>query len=512
MSELRAELAPTMTATKQRSLAALLRAAGVTCEPTVADDLMISGLALDSRLVKPGALFCALKGSQTHGLQYVEQAIQNGAAAVLFEAPAEPSISSVAHFAVEGLSSMISGIAKQYFFGSSELPSIIGVTGTNGKTSTVQLLAQLLQSLGSRCGTIGTLGMGFPGELTEGDRTTPDAISVQQTLFDLQQLGAQQIAMEVSSHALDQHRAAAVPFRLAMFTNLTRDHLDYHLDMEAYFQAKAQLFAMPGLPAAVINTDDLYGARLSQQLSQSDSGLRLINIGTHTAAMIQADQIELRNTGIAFVLRIGSATQRIHAPLIGRFNVLNLLGVIAAAIELGYAIDAIAAACAQLRPVDGRMNMLGGGAQPLVIVDYAHTPDALEQALRSVREHTSGKLICIFGCGGDRDTGKRATMGEIAAQLADILWITSDNPRSEEPSCIVNQIYAGANAATKPRATRIKTELDRGHAIKQAIAAAANDDVVLIAGKGHENYQEIGARKLPFDDRAQATLALAGRL
>jgi UDP-N-acetylmuramoyl-L-alanyl-D-glutamate--2,6-diaminopimelate ligase len=497
------------------NLSQLLAMAGVVCAPEIAADLQITGLALDSRSVQPGNVFCALAGSQSHGLKYVNQAIANGAIAVLFEPSAgvnqEAGVGSIPYYAVDALGEKISAIASHYFFAGRAAPSVIGVTGTNGKTSTVQLLAQLLAVLESRCGTIGTLGVGFPFELVEGERTTPDAIQVQKTLAELQQLGAEHIAMEVSSHALDQHRVAAIKFRVAMFTNLTRDHLDYHADMESYFKAKASLFAMHGLPVAIINTDDRYGARLYQELQQSNPQLRLLSVGTHQDAMLSASQIELSKAGIAFHLHLGQAQLRFHAPLVGRFNVLNLLGVIAAAIELGYPIDAIAVACAKLKPVDGRMNLLGGDAQPLVVVDYAHTPDALEQALHNVREHTHGKLICVFGCGGDRDTGKRATMGEIAARLADVVWITSDNPRSEQPSDIVQQIYSGVDQSAKPRATQIHVEIDRGKAIAQAIQTAANDDVILIAGKGHENYQEIGAVKLPFDDRLQASLALAAR-
>jgi UDP-N-acetylmuramoyl-L-alanyl-D-glutamate--2,6-diaminopimelate ligase len=377
---------------------------------------------------------------------------------------------------------------------------VIGVTGTNGKTSIVQLLAAALESLHARAATIGTLGAGLVGALAAGERTTPDAISVHGLLAQFHDAGASHVAMEVSSHALDQGRVNAVDFEVAVFTNLTRDHLDYHGTMDVYGAAKAKLFAWPGLRSAVINADDAFGRELVMRLPESVQRLRY---AIDTEAEIRARNVRTHGDGLSFDLATPWGEGAIDSLLLGRFNVYNLLAVVGCLGALGYTFAQIQNAISGLQPVIGRMNRLGGGALPLVVVDYAHTPDALEQALTSLRAHCAGKLVCVFGCGGERDAGKRPQMGAIAERLADEIFITDDNPRGEDGDVIVAQIVAGLSDAQRAHVQR-----DRGTAIALALREAHAGDVVLIAGKGHEPYQEIGSVKRTFDDADVARRAL----
>jgi UDP-N-acetylmuramoyl-L-alanyl-D-glutamate--2,6-diaminopimelate ligase len=383
---------------------------------------------------------------------------------------------------------------------------VIGVTGTNGKTSTVQLLAQALESLGHRTATIGTLGAGLHGQLREGERTTPDAIAVQRLMAEFLGNGATHVAMEVSSHALEQGRVAAMDFAVAAFTNLTRDHLDYHGNMEAYGAAKAKLFAWPDLEAAVINTDDEFGRKLVNKLAPDVKALRLSSAGD-VSADIAATDIVTSAEGVAFHLRTPWGSRVLRSRLLGRFNVANLLTVIACLGAIGESFDRIVDAVEALEPVNGRMNRIGGvEGLPLVVVDYAHTPDALEQAITALRAHCAAKLICVFGCGGERDAGKRPQMGDIAERLADIAIVTDDNPRGEDGDAIVSQILAGMKQPQYATVLR-----DREAAIRAALGMARPGDVVLIAGKGHETYQEGATGKRAFDDMAVARAALEGR-
>jgi UDP-N-acetylmuramoyl-L-alanyl-D-glutamate--2,6-diaminopimelate ligase len=380
---------------------------------------------------------------------------------------------------------------------------VVGVTGTNGKTSCVQLLAQAWTTLGHRAATIGTLGAGVHGQLLEGERTTPDAISVHASLARFRDDGVSHVAMEVSSHALAQGRVAAVEFEAAAFTNLTRDHLDYHGSMEAYGAAKAKLFAMPGLRAAVLNSDDNFGRELADALPE---GLRVLRFSAagDGAADVVAEDIVTSASGLTFQLRSPWGSRTLHSHLLGRFNVANLLAVIACLGALGEPFERVVQAVEQLQPVNGRMNRLGGlHGLPLVVVDYAHTPDALEQALTALRAHCAGKLICVFGCGGERDAGKRPLMGAIAARLADIAIVTDDNPRGEDGDAIVAQVVAGMTVAKA-----MAVERDRAVAIADALELARAGDVVLIAGKGHETYQDGATGKHPFDDMAVARTVL----
>ena len=468
--------------------------------------LPVRGLSLDSRAIEAGDVFVALRGTRGHGIDHAAGAVARGAVAVLFEPPAEAPHLPVPVLAVPGLRARLGAMAARWHGEPSRALRVVGVTGTNGKTSTVQLVAQALTLLGARAATIGTLGAGVHGEALSGERTTPDVITVHRLLAGFRDAGCGHVAMEVSSHALDQGRVDAVRFEVAVFTNLTRDHLDYHGTMDAYFEAKAKLFAFDGLACAVVNVDDPWGRRLA------DAGTRAARLLTVSAAGaagadVRAREIALGAAGIAFTLETPWGAARIESPLLGRFNVDNLCAVAGCLGALGHPIERIAGALAALQPVAGRMNRLGGhGAAPLVVVDYAHSPDALEQALRSLRAHTAGRLWCVFGCGGERDAGKRPQMGAIAERLADRVVVTDDNPRGEDGDAIVAQVLAGL--ADPARAAVVR---DRAQAIARAVAQAAPGDTVLVAGKGHEAYQEVAGVKRPFDDLACARGALEAR-
>jgi UDP-N-acetylmuramoyl-L-alanyl-D-glutamate--2,6-diaminopimelate ligase len=475
-------------------------------ETTAAGPIVVSGLALDSRHVRTGDAFFALHGTRGHGIEFVAGAVQRGASVVLAEAPPRAlKDPGVPVLWIDGLHTFVGEIASRFFGRPTESMRVIGVTGTNGKTSTVQLLAQALEHLGHRTATIGTLGAGLHGQLCEGERTTPDAIAVQRLMAEFRGDGATHVAMEVSSHALEQGRVAAVDFEVAAFTNLTRDHLDYHGSMEAYGAAKAKLFAWPDLETAVINTDDEFGRKLAGKLASAVKALRLSGAGD-VSADIAATDIVTSAEGVAFHLRTPWGSRVVRSRLLGRFNVANLLTVIGCLGAIGESFDRIVDAVESLEPVNGRMNRIGGvEGLPLVVVDYAHTPDALEQAITALRAHCAAKLICVFGCGGERDAGKRPQMGDIAERLADVAIVTDDNPRGEDGDAIVSQILSGMKQPQYATVLR-----DREEAIRAALSMARPGDVVLIAGKGHETYQEGAAGKRAFDDMAVARAALEG--
>jgi UDP-N-acetylmuramoyl-L-alanyl-D-glutamate--2,6-diaminopimelate ligase len=478
-----------------------------------ARDIVVSGLALDSRRVKAGDAFFALQGLSTHGITFAPAAIERGAAAVLaetakfpFPGPAGEGVRTAEGRApiawIDNLHAQVGEIAARFYDRPSEALHVIGVTGTNGKTSIVQLLVAALETLGAHAASIGTLGAGFVGAIRAGERTTPDALSVQALLADFRDAGASHVAMEVSSHALEQGRVNAVAFEVAAFTNLTRDHLDYHTTMQAYGAAKARLFAWPGLRAAIINGDDAFGRELLAQLPEGVQGFRYSV--EDVSADILASDVRSAADGLRFDLRTPWGSGKMTTPLLGRFNVSNLLAVIGCLGALGFPFTQIHNAVLRLQPIAGRMNRLGGGeSAPLVVVDYAHTPDALEQALSNLRAHCAGRLICVFGCGGDRDQGKRPQMAAIAERLADLVIVTDDNPRFENGDAIVAQILSGFD-----KREAILVQRDRAAAIAQAVADASPGDVVLIAGKGHEPYQEIAGTKHPFDDIDVARRAL----
>jgi UDP-N-acetylmuramoyl-L-alanyl-D-glutamate--2,6-diaminopimelate ligase len=477
----------------------------------VAGDIIVRGLTLDSRRVVADDAFVALAGAHAHGITFAPAASARGAAVILADtAGIAASASDVRHpegapvLWIDGLREQVGAIASHFFGEPSRALHVVAVTGTNGKTSTVQLLAQALQHAGHRAATIGTLGAGLHGAIRAGERTTPDAIAVHGLLAEFRDDGASHAAMEVSSHALDQGRVNAVAFELAVFTNLTRDHLDYHGTMAAYGAAKQRLFSWPGLGAAIINVDDAFGRTLVATLA---ADVRCLRYGVeHDDADVVARNVQTSASGLDFRLVTPWGEGDVGTRLLGRFNVSNVLAVAACLGRLGFSFTAIRDALATLDPVAGRMNRLGGnGAQPLVVVDYAHTPDALEQALTSLRAHCAGRLLCVFGCGGERDVGKRPQMGAIAESLADFLIVTDDNPRGEDGDRIVEQIAAGLQVPQ-----RAMVERDRAAAISLAITSARPGDVVLIAGKGHEPYQEVAGMRLPFDDLAIARQVLEG--
>ena len=461
-------------------------------------DRDVAQLTLDSRAATAGSVFVALRGTKAHGIAFAAQAAANGATLVLAEPPFATTSLDVPVLAVPNLRAHLGEIASRLHGAPSRAMTVVGVTGTNGKTSTVQLLAQALTRAGHVAGSIGTLGAGLHGHIADGERTTPDVISVHGLIAAMRAQGATHLAMEVSSHALDQGRVDEVSFAVAVFTNLTRDHLDYHGDMAGYGAAKARLFTWPALDAAAINRDDAFG----RELLARSTARRMFSYSAagDAQADIRARDVATTSAGLSFVLEGPWGAQPVASALLGRFNVENLLAVATVLHALGWEGARIAAALGALVPVAGRMNRLGGSdGLPLVVVDYAHTPDALEQTLASLRAHTPRRLVCVFGCGGDRDAGKRPQMGAIAERLADALVITDDNPRSEDGDSIVAQVRAGLREPA-----RATIERDRAKAIARGIALAAAGDTVLIAGKGHETYQEVGARRLPFDDLAVA--------
>jgi len=465
--------------------------AGLTNAP-LAHDPEISGITLDSRAVQHGWLFLAVPGARTDGRAYIAGAYSRGAAAVVYEANGfEPDARSVNAISVHALRQHVGAIADRFYGAPTHKLKVVGVTGTNGKTTTTHLLAQVLDRSEARCGLIGTLGSGFPGQLDPSLHTTPDAVSVHRLMAEFVNAGAKTVCMEVSSHALDQARVAGVGFDIAVFTNLTRDHLDYHGDMGAYAAAKARLFDFPHLKAAVINQDDTFGREL---IERARGRVQVVSFGLR-GGDVQALSVETSTDGLALVIVTPYGETRLHSPLLGRFNAANLLAVLAVLLVAGMPLGEATNALARAQPVAGRMERFGGMKnQPLVVVDYAHTPDALEKALQALREHTRGKLVCVFGCGGDRDRGKRPQMGRIAEQFADVVILTNDNPRHEDPASIINEIATGMQ--TTPSAVP-----DRTQAIRAALSETRAGDIVLVAGKGHEDYQQVGERRLAYSDR-----------
>ncbi len=468
----------------------------------------IVDLTQDSREARPGSLFLALRGRACHGLAFAAQAAARGASAILWEpdGATEPPPLPASVFAapVPDLSKLAGRIADRFFQWPSAQLSVFGFTGTNGKTTCAYLLAQCLDRLGGRAAYAVTLGWGCVGALKSQTHTTPDAISVHRLLASLRADGVREVAMEVSSHALDQHRVAAVRFQSAAFTNLSRDHLDYHESMEAYGAAKARLFEFGELRQIVIHGGDACGRELARRYANR-APVTAVWIGadgpgwlapqslhaTEVHAQPRATLVELDGT-------FGRATLR--SKLIGRFNAQNSLVVLGCLAARGVKLtDAVAALEACAAP-PGRMEVIEAtrAAQPMAVVDYAHTPDALAQTLTALREHCRGELWCVFGCGGDRDPGKRALMGAAADELADRIIVTDDNPRSEDPEAIARDILAGVEAHT-PAVIH-----DRARAIAAALGQARSGDVVLIAGKGHEDYQVYGAERRAFSDRREA--------
>lgn len=463
-------------------------------------NLKFSAITADSRKVQPGALFLAYPGVHNDGRSYIAQAIQAGAAAVVWESRdfAWNPAWNIANAGVSGLKEQVSDIAADYYGHPSRKLNMVGVTGTNGKTSVSQWIAQALTAIGQKTAVIGTIGNGFVDAQHEASNTTPDAILLQGMLADFAGQGAGAVAMEVSSHGLHQGRVNGVAFDVAVLTNLSRDHLDYHETMEEYAAAKELLFTWPGLRMSVINADDVFGQRIAGKLNAQAKPLLTYGI---TKGDVRAVSLQLHQHGLTMQVTTPQGNALVNAPVLGRFNAYNVLAVLGALLALNVDLQEAVAAIAEIKPVAGRMQQFGGNGKPLVVVDYAHTPDALEKVLATLREQATGKLTCVFGCGGDRDAGKRPLMGAVAASLADSVIVTSDNPRSEDPAAIIAQIVGGID---KP----CLTELDRAAAIRQAVQSARSGDIVLVAGKGHEDYQEIAGVKTPFRDAATALAAL----
>ncbi|VAX08779.1 UDP-N-acetylmuramoylalanyl-D-glutamate--2,6-diaminopimelate ligase [hydrothermal vent metagenome] len=472
----------------------------------------IFGLTLDSREVLPGSLFLACAGGTSHGLDFLRQVVEKGAAAILCEAGGDWSQSRIEGLAdesqvpllyVPGLSQQLSLLAARFHNDPSSDLTVIGFTGTNGKTSCTQFLAEALRET-TPCGLVGTLGSGFPGSLVMGRHTTPGPVELQATLADLREHGAQAVAMEVSSHALNQGRVAAVHFDLAVLTNLSRDHLDFHGDMAEYAAAKQCLFECPDLGCAVLNLDDPFGWQLLDAIAADVPvvayGLSRPErpIPAQVEAWLWASEVVPTEQGLHIKLETSWGDGCFDSALLGRFNASNLLAVLAVLLKHGMPLELAMQRLAKLTTVSGRMEHFGGGTQPLVVVDYAHTPDALEQVITALRPHASGRLCCVFGCGGDRDQGKRPLMGAIAERLADLVILTDDNPRGEDGDQIIADILAGMK-----RPDAAKVQRNRAVAIDQAIAAATAGDLVLVSGKGHETVQQCGDLRLHFSDLEQ---------
>ncbi len=483
-------------------------------------------LVSDSRRVKPGDVFFAYPGEAADGRRYIEAAIEAGAAAVVFEAAGFNWAFDAAlpHLAVSDLKKNAGPIAHAVLDHPDRAMFTVAVTGTNGKTSCALWTAQTLARLGEAAAVIGTLGVGLiKGKASSEPQfdvtgyTTPDAVLLASTLADLKQAGASALAIEASSIGLVQERTAGMHVDVAIFTNLTRDHLDFHGDMESYEAAKVKLFEWDGLKHAVVNLDDQAGQRLVAHLRTKFPALAVTGYTIAGAqaldgvAVLRAGGMRSKNAGTEFQVETAQGNATVRTQLVGNYNVSNTLAVLGALLAKGVALKSAVDAIETLVPAPGRMQQMGGQDAPMVVIDYAHTPDALEKtldALRQVALDRGGQLWCVFGCGGDRDPGKRPQMGRIA-QGADQVLVTSDNPRSEEPGSIIAQIVAGMDTS---QAARVQTVEDRAAAILLAVKQAAKQDVILLAGKGHEPYQEIKGRKMPFSDADHASLALTARL
>lgn len=487
-------------------------------------DLGVKRLVTDSRQVKSGDTFLAYPGEVSDGRNFIVQALANGAASVLWESRGytwNPAW-RIPNLGVADLRRRTGEIASHLYGRPSAKLWVIGVTGTNGKTSCSQWIAQSLMRTGRKCAVIGTLGSGFPGALEATLNTTPDAVWLHGALDEFVRGGARAVSMEVSSHGLEQHRLAGIEFDVALLTNVSREHLDYHGTMRRYRAAKARLFRCSSLKYAVLNLDDKFGAEMISRVRRSDISVvgygfaRVRSPCTSGSRMLRVQGRNLRvgADGLAFDVSTPWGSASLKSRLIGRFNAANLLGSLAGMLASDVSLEDSVRALQRVKAVPGRTERHGGGRRPLVVVDYAHTPDALEKVLLALREmisrHASRltphdpQLICVFGCGGERDRGKRRLMGAIAARLADRVIITSDNPRREDPNAIIVDIAKGV------RGTRAAIEPDRARAVRLAVGMARRGDIVLVAGKGHEQYQEVDGIKHAFSDSAVVTAALQG--
>ncbi len=465
-------------------------------------NIIIENITLDSREVRQGSLFLAVKGEVVDGRRFIPQALEKGAVAVVKECDVENEHLTVAfeknipiiHYFQ--LPQHLSALAGQFYDEPSKRLQLVGVTGTNGKTTISQLLAQWVELLDCRAAVMGTVGNGLWGKLTEAKNTTGSPLEVQGNLAQFLQQGANFAAIEVSSHGLAQGRIEALQFAAAIFTNLTRDHLDYHGTMENYANAKKRLFSELNTDKKIINADDDMGKQWLKELPEAVAVSCVPDFSTHHQHWIKAAQIQFNAQGVEIAYQSSWGNGKLQSKLIGEFNVSNLLLAFATLLSLGYSLEKLEKTAPHLVGVSGRMEMISSFNCPTAIVDYAHTPDALQKALQAARVHCQGKLICVFGCGGDRDSGKRPLMGQIAEQFADCVIVTDDNPRTEDPKNIVADIFQGFANPEK-----VQLIHDRKTAIEQALKSAVSNDVVLIAGKGHEDYQIIGKEKQHFSDQ-----------
>ncbi len=470
----------------------------------ISADVHVTGVALDSRQVKPGDVFLACRGSRIDGSAFIADALHNGAIAVVLDGQVPETLvrQNIAAVAIDNLPQRVGDIAARFYGDPSADMKVVGITGTNGKTSISSYCAQSLAAMEIASGLFGTLGYGVYGELQPGTTTTPDPITLQRKLAEMRAAGVEHVLMEVSSHALDQGRVNGTAFDIAVLTNLSRDHLDYHADMDAYASAKRRLFDWPGLRHGLINRDDAFGREL---LAAGDD--RLLGFGMQSPdADLYAVINERGRSHMQLELRTPWGQGTAMVGLTGDFNAANVLTTLGVLCLLDIPWETALESLAAVQPAPGRMQLLGGETQPLVVIDYAHTPAALAQTLASLRSDCRGRLWCVFGCGGERDTGKRPLMAAVAEQHADHIIITSDNPRGEEPEHIIQDICAGL---TRPDVVQV--EPDRGRAIETAIHQADNNDTVLIAGKGHETYQDIAGVRYPFSDSHAAQACLQAR-
>lgn len=474
----------------------------------VTTDAVIKGLSQDSRQLQAGDLFFAYPGLGSDGRHFIPEAISKGAAAILFEPDAENSVdlpitTPIPLLPIRHLTAQLGPIAARFYDYPSRYMPVVGITGTNGKTSCTHFLADSLQQLQKPCGVIGTLGNGFYGDLKPGQLTTPDAIELQQLLAGFRDRQAQAVVMEVSSHRLAQQRLNGTEFSVAAFTNLTRDHLDYHGSMEAYAQAKRSFFDLTGVQQAILNADDAYAQQwlteLAEQLPVYAYSLHKPKVAWSHIPHVTVKKFNFNRQGLQAEIDTPWGEVFIENPfLMGKFNLSNLLLVLTLLKSLHFSLAEISQVISKLKGVKGRMQALHVAGKPLVVVDYAHTPDALQQVLRALRPHCQGELYCVFGCGGDRDQGKRPIMAKIVEQEADRIILTNDNPRYEDPLQILQDIQHGFTGKKA-----VYREPDRQRAIAYALATAQPSDVILVAGKGHEAYQLIKGVKYPFDDASE---------
>ena len=479
----------------------------------------VLAITYHSSQASEGSLFVAIKGTQSDGHDFVQQAIDRGCQMVLVEEPLDP-IPGVTVIQVANTRAALARLANRFFGFPSHSLTVVGITGTNGKTTTTYLLESILTACGLKVGVIGTVDVRYPGYVQPSSVTTPESVDLQRTLREMVDAGVTHVVLEATSHALDMHRVDGTRFAVGLFTNLSQDHLDYHGTMGEYFAAKSRLFShilqeagkTPAL--AVINTDDLWCEKLFALIDGPS-----LRFGLSGDAEIRAQQVRCDFTGIQALIQTPRGELTVYSPLLGRLNLYNLLAATAVAVGLGLPLEGIAEGQKTLARVPGRLESIPNDLGVHILVDYAHTPDALEKALDSLRELHSGRIICVFGCGGDRDRGKRPLMGEAVAKRADLLVITSDNPRSEVPEAIMADIEGGVKAQGLPFLVTLAqcagnctsgytSVVDRGEAIRMAINYAGAGDVVYIAGKGHENYQILGSKRIDFDDRIVAAEAL----